>query len=549
LWAGISAFLLSAAAQAKRLDADAKLLNQFVEARIAEADQKPEIALAIYQDALKQKPDNILVAGKAYVQAIENQNWPLAVQAVKSIELNGSLEPEMPLILFVEAFNRRDSKGIGDALVKLENLKNFGFMVPMLQNWVNISRGDFNRSELSAVGKNPTGKFYLTDQNLLSFLATDNEKATPQLQKIVDRNEIRMSPLRMLAARHYLAKKKEDIARAVLTKRGTAPEAMLLSKIQTGKAKSLGESVTARSGIAFTLQRLSADLGAQRAHFLALLMSQSALQIQKDSDFANLATGRAFLGVKKSVQARNAFKKIGRPSPYYLIGLNAEIGSYIGDELYDEANERLSQEVQANRTAPELQILLGQVAQSKGDYKKAAENFSNAIESAEALSYSNAILANYYLALGSAEEQAGIWPKGLQSLKKANELLPNSANILNYLGYAQLERRENTDAAMDAIRKAHRLRSQSPAITDSLGWAYFIIGEHEKAVDYLERALAGQPQDPTINEHLGDAYWKVGRKFEARYAWGSAKLFADNADLERLSEKIDLGLTPSLVSP
>jgi len=61
--------------------------------------------------------------------------------------------------------------------------------------------------------------------------------------------------------------------------------------------------------------------------------------------------------------------------------------------------------------------------------------------------------------------------------------------------------------------------------------------------------LAGQPQDPTINEHLGDAYWTVGRKYEARYAWKTAILFADDEDTNRLATKIDLGLTPELISP
>ena len=66
---------------------------------------------------------------------------------------------------------------------------------------------------------------------------------------------------------------------------------------------------------------------------------------------------------------------------------------------------------------------------------------------------------------------------------------------------------------------------------------------------YLETALEGEPKDPTINEHLGDAYWTVGRLYEARYAWKSAELFAEEQDRQRLAKKIDLGLRPDLVSP
>jgi Flp pilus assembly protein TadD len=158
-------------------------------------------------------------------------------------------------------------------------------------------------------------------------------------------------------------------------------------------------------------------------------------------------------------------------------------------------------------------------------------------------------MANYLLLLGSAQERAGQWEAAKQSLERANSLFPNSAIILNFLGYSQLERRENVDVALDLIRTAYRLQSNSPAITDSLGWGLFLTGEHSEAVPLLEKAQLGQPDDPTINEHLGDAYWQVGRVFEARYAWRSARLFAEADSHARLDAKIDIGLTEATISP
>ena len=120
---------------------------------------------------------------------------------------------------------------------------------------------------------------------------------------------------------------------------------------------------------------------------------------------------------------------------------------------------------------------------------------------------------------------------------------------LNYLGYAQLERRENVKAAMSLIEQASALKPDDPSITDSLGWAHYLTGDVHRAIPALERAVQGQPSDATINEHLGDAYWAAGRRYEARYAWSAAAVFADTADIAaRAKAKAEGGFTPALAA-
>ena len=543
------AFASLSSVQAKQLEGGADLLNQYVEARLAEAGSQNERALTIYQDSLKQQPSNVLIAGKAYVRAVENGDWPLIVKAVKSIERSGSMEPEMPLVLFADAFSRKDWIEAESALVKLTDLKNFAFMAPILSNWLDLARDRRSDWSIEKIAENSTAKFYQDDQEILLALATGITEFPKSVQKMMGSRDIRSGPVRVMTARHFLSTRNSDMARQTLAQARTAPEVALLKSIENSTSKETAQEIDHRTGIAFSFQRLATDLGNQRAHFLATLFAQAGIKAGRSNDYGQLVLGRSYIGVKNSEKARTAFREADRSSPYHLTMLNAEIGSFLDDELFEAAEKRLAEEIKADPRKPELHVLLGQTLQSKEEHTKAVEAYSKAIQLAIETDYSNSILANYYLALGSAQEQAGLWPDGLRSLEKANELLPNSASILNYLGYAQLERRENTEEAMEAIRQAHRLRSSSPAITDSLGWGYFIIGNHEKAVEYLEKALAGQPQDPTINEHLGDAYWKVGRKFEARYAWESARLFASAEDLDRLNAKIDTGFTPELVSP
>jgi len=78
---------------------------------------------------------------------------------------------------------------------------------------------------------------------------------------------------------------------------------------------------------------------------------------------------------------------------------------------------------------------------------------------------------------------------------------------------------------------------------DSLGWAYFRIGNYDEAVKNLERAIDLKPEDPTINDHLGDAYWHIGRKLEAKFQWSHARdLKPEPEDLPKIEAKIENGL-------
>src|SRR3546814_4769203 len=113
-------------------------------------------------------------------------------------------------------------------------------------------------------------------------------------------------------------------------------------------------------------------------------------------------------------------------------------------------------------------------------------------------------------------------------LRKAMELAPDQAVVLNYLGYALLDRNLNLDEAQRLIEKASALRPRDGAITDSLAWVYFQRGDFLRAIALLEQAVQVAPAEPTINEHLGDAYWRIGRKYEARYSWRAAMVGAED---------------------
>ena len=148
-----------------------------------------------------------------------------------------------------------------------------------------------------------------------------------------------------------------------------------------------------------------------------------------------------------------------------------------------------------------------------------------------------------YYFRGICYERSKQWPKAEVDMKKALELSPDQPLVLNYLGYSWVDQGVNLDEGMRMIRRAVEQRADDGYIVDSLGWAYYRMGDFENAVKYLEQAVELKPEDPTINDHLGDAYWRIGRRLEARFQWAHARdLKPEPEDLEKIQEKLKSGL-------
>lgn len=103
-------------------------------------------------------------------------------------------------------------------------------------------------------------------------------------------------------------------------------------------------------------------------------------------------------------------------------------------------------------------------------------------------------------------------------LKRVIELKPDNAQALNALGYTLVDRTPRTVEGMKLIEKAHALAPEDPFILDSMGWAYFRLGNLEESEKFLRRALATRP-DPEIAAHLGEVLWAKGERARAREVW------------------------------
>jgi Flp pilus assembly protein TadD len=103
---------------------------------------------------------------------------------------------------------------------------------------------------------------------------------------------------------------------------------------------------------------------------------------------------------------------------------------------------------------------------------------------------------------------------------------------------------------MAMVEKAVAADPRSGAMVDSLGWAYYRMGDYKQAVEKLEEAVELEAGDPEINDHLGDAYWRVGRRDEARFQWRSVLTLKPDDKIKASAEaKLASGLGPDGPTP
>ena len=139
---------------------------------------------------------------------------------------------------------------------------------------------------------------------------------------------------------------------------------------------------------------------------------------------------------------------------------------------------------------------------------------------------------------GVAYERTGEWDKAEKDLLASLEADPEQAYVINYLAYSWIEQGVKIEKSLNMLKKANKLRSNDPYITDSLGWALFKLERYKESKDYLQLAVKLMPGDPIVNDHYGDVLWKNGEEIQARYYWNYVlNLKKTEAELKKTIEQ------------
>ena len=145
---------------------------------------------------------------------------------------------------------------------------------------------------------------------------------------------------------------------------------------------------------------------------------------------------------------------------------------------------------------------------------------------------------NVLFYLGSCYERASrklgkedYFTLAVKTFSKIIEDNPEDAFALNYLGYMYAEKGINLEEAVELLLRAIAIEPNNSAFLDSLGWAYFQLGDLIEAERYLERAIEWLDKEEDgeslaiIYDHAGDIAQAQGRRSDARGHWERALEF------------------------
>jgi tetratricopeptide (TPR) repeat protein len=545
----LAAALLVPAAPARASVEDASALQAYVRARAADGSGATEQAARNYGAALALAPKNEVLAARALSQAIAAGDRGLALQAARLLDSAGKLAPDGRLLLIGDAFGTRQWKEAGRQIERLEQDEVFSFMTPLLRAWLAQGSGKGSPLALLQGAKgNALAATYASEHRPLLLLAGGKAReGALALAPLLEDQSIRSQRLRIAAAAMLARKGGRKEALAVLEGEGEAL-AEARRRLEAGKRLG-GEIVAPAAGMAELLSRMAIDLNGQEVPQLALSFARLATFLAPENAESWLIAADLLTGQGRHDAALAALAKVPRDDVFAATAAERRMTVLVEADRTDEALAEARQAAADGPSKIDNWSRLGDILNQSKRHAEAATAYGKALDLAKAGAKTQNPLWALWLLRGSALTQAGDWPGGKAALEEARRLAPDQPVVLNFLGYSQLERRENLAEAEKLIGEANRLQPNDAAITDSLGWAYYVRGDVAKAIELLERAAQGQPTDAAIAEHLGDAYYSAGRRYEARYAWRAALHHAEGPAAARLRTKIDTGLRPDLAAP
>ena len=530
--------------------------SAYARASVADALGQLQDSATGYGTALAMEPGDTMLALRTLRQALAAGDRPLAVRAARILDAAGKLPADGRLLLVADAVAMRDWGAARTAVDVVERERIFGFMVPSLRAWIAFGAHDGDplasldpapvSGSAGAIATAPSSP-YAAEQRALLFLALGRTDEGVAAVRALATASVQSGRLRLFAAAALQRDRQKDKALALLAG-DDALLAMARQRVAAGK-RLVPQPFGAADGMAEFFLRVAADVQQQRVTPLAIGFARIATFLSPHDDAAWLATGALLAEAGKPQAALAALANI---APTDLLADPARAQRLRLLVAEDDRPAALA-EIQAEVAQPGATLAqwmrAGDLYQDLDRQVEAVQAFSRALALAEAQGAGKDDLWPILLLLGGAQEQSGDWAAARRTLSRTLELAPEQAVVLNYLGYAKLERREDLAAARALIERASKLRPDDPSITDSLGWSYYLTGDTAKAVATLERAAQGDPAQSTINEHLGDAYWTAGRRYEARYAWRAALVQADEKAAGRIRGKIDAGLSSASAAP
>ncbi len=529
-------------------------LGGYLAGRLAQHERDNEAAARYFSRALVEDPSNFDLLRQTFLAMHAQGRIAEAVvlgRRLVDLKPNDSVAA---LVLAAESIRTGD---YDDARARLGSLPKQGYNIllgPLLSAWAAMGQGHFDaaREALSELRDNDAfAPFRAFHDALISDLAGSEEAAERAYEDTIAQQQ--GGSYRVVAAFGAFHERggRPDDAIALYEEYKTAhPDSDWFdAAIARAEAGARPDRLVrnAREGAAEVLFGVASALYQENAFEAALLYVRQAAHLRPGFDAGNMLLGEIYETLEQSAAAIEAYREIPRSSPLSWT-IRLKIANALDDlERTDEAIAELRKLAAERADRPDALVVLGDLLRAKQRWHESIVAYDEALARIDTPDQRH---WRPFYARGIALERSRQWQRAEEDFLAALELQPDQPFVLNYLGYSWVDQGINLDRALEMIQRAVDLRANDGYIIDSLGWAYYRMGNFEDAVVHLERASELRPEDPTINDHLGDAYWHVGRRLEARFQWQRALTLEPEEEemVTTIKDKLEHGLLPSPVA-
>ncbi|MDS1138471.1 tetratricopeptide repeat protein [Nitratireductor indicus] len=513
----------------------------FLAARAAEADNDLASAIDFYKRALGYQPDNQTIRQSLLLTLIAEGRFDESLPYAESLKAVPEVERFSRLGLAVDALRKEkyvDAEGWLQLVLESDLDK---LITVAMTSWAKVGQGEPDEAldDLDTLeGPDWYSLFLNYHRGLIAIQKDDDARVRDAFDAIITvPGAASAAPdTYMRAAEVYAAwlagqgEKDEaletlDDAEKFIT--GRAATLMLREKINAGEKVEMPVSGV-REGAAEILLNIATALNRGGGEPFVKLYLNYALALNPDSDDTVIQLASVAEQQGEPEKAIELYKRIKPGSPWRRLA-ELQTGLNLADlDRHTEAASFLDEAIKKEPDDMRAYLALGRVYAVQKDFASAAKVYDRA---AEKLKDPQREDYQVFYQRGIAYERLKEWDKAEPNFHKALELYPDQPQVLNYLGYSWVDMDMNLKEGMELIRRAVELRPNDGYIVDSLGWAYYRLGNYEEASRELERAVSLRPEDPVLNDHLGDAYWRTGRKLEATFQWSHARDLDPEPDL------------------
>ncbi len=529
--------------------------GSYLAGRVAHIRHDLNTAADYYMAAVADTPDNQMLPNQLYIILTSQGRIDEAIKYAKIAQKKGDESPFIYTLEAIHLVKNKQYQQAAETISKCDNPFAQAVFNPLITAWshAGMNDGPAALKALAPLGENEAFKpLYFFHAGAINDYLGNTKAAAAHYTALMNikHMELAVFPLQVIT-NFYLRQNEPDKA-LFATRNAVNKNNLMMKTVIEGIKKS-------DSSVAPVLQ--SPDIGLSDALFsIALLLQQDnnnndlALLFSSLASYSNpgyplplLLTADMLEKRELYAEANQVYRKVA-PDSYAAYTALFQRGKNLMRLNDTAAAEEIFRKLYSDYPPnPDILTNLGEVARLNHKYAEAAQYYQKAIDL-----YPGEAVAEVwplYFAIGVSYDAAGDHDTAERYFRKVLQLRPNRMTK-NHLGYILLQQNKNIEEAFELIVSAYAPAAAEGTITDSVGWAFYKIGEYDRAAEYLEKASDQASSEALIYDHLGDAYWQIGRKREAVFQWNHALSLKDNTgefDREATLKKLENGLDKPLV--